>query len=62
MINDPARQKILGNYLVLCKKADEQEKEQGIFPSCTEFITRMEPKYKSDYKTYWKELKKPTNP
>ena len=62
MINDPARQKILGNYLVLCKKADEQEKEQGIFPSFTEFITRMEPKYKSDYKTYWKELKKPTNP
>lgn len=58
MINDPARQKILGNYLVLCKNADENEKEQGIFPSFTDMISRMEPKYKSEYKAYWKELKK----
>ena len=47
MINDPARQKILGNYLVLCKNADEQEKEQGIFPSFTEMLSQMEPKYKA---------------
>ncbi len=62
MINDPARQKILGNYLVLCKKADEREKEQGIFPSFTELLGNTIPKYKTEYKTYWKELKKPTNP
>ena len=62
MINDPARQKILGNYLVLCKKADEREKEQGIFPSFTELLSNTIPKYKTEYKTYWKELKKPTNP
>ena len=62
MINDPARQKILGNYLVLCKKADELEKEQGIFPSFTDLLDNTVPKYKTEYKTYWKELKKPTNP
>ena len=62
MINDPARQKILGNYLVLCKKADEQEKEQGNFPSFTELLDKTIPKYKTEYKAYWKELKKPTNP
>ena len=62
MINDPARQKILGNYLVLCKRADEREKEQGVFPSFTDLLVNTMPKYKSEYKTYWKELKKPTNP
>ncbi|MBQ2621517.1 MAG: hypothetical protein IJF84_09305 [Thermoguttaceae bacterium] len=62
MINDPSRQKILANYLILCKNANEREKEQGTFPSFTNMINQMKPKYKSEYKTYWKELKKPTNP
>ncbi|MBR0238025.1 MAG: hypothetical protein IJQ39_08040 [Thermoguttaceae bacterium] len=60
MINDPSRQKLLGNYLALCKNADGTEKEQGAFPSFTDFLAQMAPKYKTDYKTYWKELKKPT--
>ncbi len=62
LLSDPSRQKILANYLVLCKNADEQEKEQGVFPSFTELLAKMQPKYKSEYKTFWKELKKPTNP
>lgn len=61
LLSDPSRQKILANYLALCKNADEQEKEQGVFPLFTEFLDRTEPKYKSEYKAYWKELKKPTN-
>lgn len=60
MINDLSRQKILANYLILCKNANEREKEQGTFPSFTNMINQMKPKYKSEYKTYWKELKKPT--
>ena len=62
MLNDPSRQKILANYLNLCKNADEKEKELGNFPSFRDLLNQTMPNYESEYKEYWKELKKPTHP
>ena len=59
MINDPGRQKIIADYLAACKAASESEKEQGVFPSFVELLSSVEPQFKSEYKLYWKELKKP---